>query len=379
MGFIDSKIPAPSFSTMTYPIGSAATKVGDKIQASTSSAYLNVLPVTSRTVQWSRSDSSSGPFVDFAADATLIHASYGIQVEYTVKDSDLGKWLRVTLSATNDRGTTTKVVTSQAIIAVAPTISGASMSGTYIMGQPLTAQNGAISGSAPITLSYVWQRSSTYAGTYATIPGATASTYVPVQADVFSYVRFTITATNAYGAVSITPAPVAIKPAQTIRTLGSVGPAGGIIVWDRGSFHSDGRYLEVAPYGWYNGGADPDFALSANSSTSFGNSAPGGFGETASLGQTNLIVAQNSTPGYAATVSRSYAGGGWNNWCLPSYYAQSQMYNYVAACSLNTSGYYVGSNETSATGQYVRSYADNGGYAGTKAETGLHVRPVHFC
>ncbi len=45
--------------------------------------------------------------------------------------------------------------------------------------------------------------------------------------------------------------------AEKIYVVGDTGPSGGLIFYDKGSYSDGWQYLEAAPYGWYNGGADP--------------------------------------------------------------------------------------------------------------------------
>lgn len=479
LSFIDSINVAPQFGidAGNMKFGNNYVRIGTTVNAGVQST-VSPMTVTSRSlVQWSRSDSLGGTYVDFAPDSTgTMYDQTGTfpTARYAVKEADLGKWLRVTASLTNARGTTTKSLTQGPIIPVAPTITACTITGNLVPNYVLTATptatggtivswsyqwtssgsptgifnpipgatsstytvqsgdldtflkltliatntggsstyttaatgqvtNGApkitwgnvqgesnigktltaattISGLAPITMTYRWQRGPQSNTSYSDIPGAQSSTYVPVAADMDLYIRVYIVASNSFGVDTKTFGPVPVGGQEIIRALGSVGPAGGIIVWDRGYFSGgQGRYLEVAPYGWYNGGADPTFALSANTNTSFGNASPGGYGEANCFGQTMLIVNQNSTPGYAATVSRAYTGGGFTNWCLPTYYAQGAMFNYKAALGLPNSGRYNGANEIDANAGFGRLFGDNSGYYIYKSDTGAMMRPVHMC
>ncbi len=43
----------------------------------------------------------------------------------------------------------------------------------------------------------------------------------------------------------------------TEYSIGSLGPAGGYIFYDKGTYSDEWRYLEAAPYGWYSGAVDP--------------------------------------------------------------------------------------------------------------------------
>lgn len=73
---------------------------------------------------------------------------------------------------------------------VAPAVTG-----TAQVGQTLTTTNGTWAGNAA-TYTRQWQRDGV------NISGATATTYVPVEADIGSAIRAVVTATNSTGAVT---------------------------------------------------------------------------------------------------------------------------------------------------------------------------------
>jgi len=83
--------------------------------------------------------------------------------------------------------------------AVAPTISSATISGTAVVGQTLTASASGVTGIPTPTLSYQWKRGATNIGT-------NASTYTLVQADAgnTSNITCVVTATNAGGSANAT-------------------------------------------------------------------------------------------------------------------------------------------------------------------------------
>jgi hypothetical protein len=91
------------------------------------------------------------------------------------------------------------------------------ISGTAQNGQTLTATNGTWTNS-PASYAYQWKRAGV------PIAGATASTYVPVQADVGSTLTVSVTATNASGSGTATSAPTSavIDIAPTINTAASI-------------------------------------------------------------------------------------------------------------------------------------------------------------
>lgn len=95
-----------------------------------------------------------------------------------------------------------------------------SVTGTTTNGQVLTASPGTWTGYPNPTLTYRWKRSSTAAGTFSNIPGATGLTHLLTDDDVDSYLRFEVTATNTSGAsaaLSTATAKVAdmVRPTTT--------------------------------------------------------------------------------------------------------------------------------------------------------------------
>lgn len=90
-----------------------------------------------------------------------------------------------------------------------------SIAGQPREGSTLTVSTGVWAGSTPMTFAYQWLRCAPGPSQCAPIAGASASTYVPVAADVGSRLRAMVTATNAAGSASATSnATAAIKRAR---------------------------------------------------------------------------------------------------------------------------------------------------------------------
>jgi glucose/arabinose dehydrogenase len=87
----------------------------------------------------------------------------------------------------------------------APTISGAAR-----VSATLTANEGAWSGTTPMTFAYQWLRCSKSGGNCTSIAGATGKTYVLTGTDVGSKIRVRVAATNATGSGSATSEPTAV-------------------------------------------------------------------------------------------------------------------------------------------------------------------------
>jgi len=98
---------------------------------------------------------------------------------------------------------------------VAPVISG-----TNVVGNTLTTTNGTWTGTTPITYTYQWKRNGS------NIVGATASTYLLVQADSTFDITCTITGTNAIGNSSATSNALTIFDANAQLFISAETTAG---------------------------------------------------------------------------------------------------------------------------------------------------------
>jgi len=118
---------------------------------------------------------------------------------YTLVEADIGTKITVTATATNGAGSASSTtVDFGPIAALAPTITGASLSGTPTYAQTLTAIPSGITGSPTPTTSYVWNRDGS------PISGAQSSTYTLTSADIGTAISATITVTNSGGSASRT-------------------------------------------------------------------------------------------------------------------------------------------------------------------------------
>jgi Domain of unknown function DUF11 len=173
----------------------------------------------SYTYEWRRCDS-------LGANCTAI--SGATSTTYAVTGLDAGSTLRFAATAANGGGSTTAVSAQTVLVpgggtggtapvaVVPPTISG-----TFQVGQTVTALPGTWSGTSPITYVYAWQRCDATGGACNPIPGATTTSYLVVSADAGLTLRFAVAATNGAGTVNATSAP------SGIVTLSAAAPVVG--------------------------------------------------------------------------------------------------------------------------------------------------------
>jgi hypothetical protein len=144
---------------------------------------------------------------------------------------DVGRRLRVRVTATNSAGSTTVASNPTATVA-ARTDSGKpvnqrepTISGVAAQGQTLTGTAGQWTGSSPISYSYRWVRCGTDGGrpdgsNCRSIKGATRTTYRLEGADVGARLRFRVTATNSRGTTVAASNPTGVvSPPQPSGTI----------------------------------------------------------------------------------------------------------------------------------------------------------------
>ena len=184
-----------SYPTITLATGDTSPIVGHFLIASIGT-WDGAFPISYK-YQWKRCDAAdplNGPCVEITGATSSF---------YTPTASDVGKRLRVQVTATNSQGTT-----PQNSDVTAPTIALAPVNratpeivGDNVVDQTLSLTGGRWEGSTPITFTYSWRRCNPVGdlATCVQIPGATTATYVPTVADIGFSIRVWITGTNPAG------------------------------------------------------------------------------------------------------------------------------------------------------------------------------------
>lgn len=124
--------------------------------------------------------------------------------KYTLVQADVGKIVRVTVTATNVAGShSASSDDTTEVLPLAPTNTELpSITGTTTVGQDLTAHDGTWTGSPTIVRQ--WIRADDNQGTNAVdIPGAQGETYTLVGADQGKYMRLLVTGTNDGGQTTV--------------------------------------------------------------------------------------------------------------------------------------------------------------------------------
>jgi hypothetical protein len=247
-----------STSELTAAVGAAPAAPSNSVAASVSGSAVagqtlsadpgtwTGIPAPTLTYQWRRctDDSDPGACSDIgsATDSTYL----------AVDPDDVGAYLRVVVTATNDSGSGTSTSTATAAVAPAPAApansASASVSGSAVAGQTLSADPGTWTGVPAPTFTYQWRQctDSGDLGTCSDIPDATDSTYQLADGVIGLYVRVVVTATNATGTASSTSAATAAvdaapavpaPPANTVAaSIGGPAVAGQTLTADPGTW-----------------------------------------------------------------------------------------------------------------------------------------------
>lgn len=199
-------------------------------------------PDASYTYVWERSDAATGESWTVVANGTT--------PGFTPSDEDAGKYIRVTVTATNEHGSVEKVSDSVQINQ-APSITSVTVTGTEMFGNTLTADVDADGFPAiePDDISYQWQVAETVMGPWPDIAGATGKTYVLGQDEVGKLLRVKVTVNNGVP-------PIAEEYSAETGQIGQLPSVGSVTVTGSGVA---GETLKAE---WYDpaGFPFPDFA-----------------------------------------------------------------------------------------------------------------------
>ncbi len=184
-----------SYPTITLATGDSSPVLGHFLTTSIGT-WDGAFPISYK-YQWKRCDAAdpvNGVCVEIAGATSSF---------YTPTASDVGKRLRVQVTATNSLGTTPQnsEVTAPTIALTPVNRATPQIVGNNVVDQTLSLTGGRWEGSTPITFTYSWRRCNPVGdlATCVQIPGATGATYVPTVADIGFSIRVWITGTNPAG------------------------------------------------------------------------------------------------------------------------------------------------------------------------------------
>lgn len=151
-----------------------------------------------------------------------------------------------------------------------------------------------------------------------------------------------------------------VEPARDSSLIGTVGPAGGVIVFDQGNASADWRYLEAAP---------ADLVINGRTTFSWGPTDRAVLDEVASLAlgagldNTQRIIAAIPGEPSAARFAAQYSTGGFTDWFLPSGPELEQVYAHRHHVPGLAAARYWSSSESGAREAMFTDFGDRSGYA----------------
>jgi hypothetical protein len=179
------------------PVNSAAPTISGtaregSVLAASSGSWKGSQPITF-AYQWLRCSSRGGGCSTTSAKGRTV----------TLSSAEVGKTLRVRVTATNNGGSSSVLSAASAVVGskgTAPANKSAPvLSGAARQGSRLSLSTGSWTGTQPISFSYRWERCDGAVANCHSIDGATGNTYVLARADVGHRLRGVVRARNSAG------------------------------------------------------------------------------------------------------------------------------------------------------------------------------------
>jgi hypothetical protein len=258
-------------SNTSPPAISGSAVVGQTLTAS-SGAWTGS-PAPTFAYQWLRCDAGGGACGAIAGESGST---------YVVASGDVGKTLRVAVTASNSDGTVQATSAATAVVTSTAAPSRTSdpvVSGSAVQGQTLTATSGGWAGTAPIAFTYQWVRCGADGGAAdgsncPAIGGATGQSYRLDAGDVGHRMRVRVTARNSAGsatsasnATALVVSSTGAGPAKNTKEPSVSGTAqqGQTLTADGGAW--SGTSPITLAYQWVRCGADGGKADGSNCAT----------------------------------------------------------------------------------------------------------------
>jgi hypothetical protein len=236
-------LPEPPANT-TPPGVSASGGLHDGAKLiATNGAWRGALPLT-HTVIWLRCDEDG----DDCVPVTDAHST-----TYTLTSDDVGSRMRARVTATNTAASVSADSAPTGLVTAAPPAvqtrpSLVVLDGKAAVGGRLRGVPGSWTGTAPMSMSYRWQRcAGTSTAACDDVPGATGIDYVLTPADVGLRLRLVVTATNAGGTVTAESTPSTVVPAVAPDTADVPAIHGGPVREGVTLTGTAGRWSGTAP------------------------------------------------------------------------------------------------------------------------------------
>ncbi len=181
---------------------------------------------------------------------------------------------------------------------------------------------------------------------------------------------------------------------KVVFAVGDIGPAGGYVFYDKGSYSSGWQYLEAAPAGWSGASEDPKYVFGYQREgptddnqwvytyTSIGDGRANTVALVNAMGDQAYVSPRGKTKAaYAAKVAADYSttveGDVYDDWFLPSWEELYTMYTNLKLENLGgfSDSYYWASTAYYDIGGWVQGFHD-ASYGYILRDRVLAVRPI---